>query len=518
MAEKLLEQIQPKWHPDTQPPIDGLTHTVSRKQGNTAARKENKQVLFDPALTSSDDLSHNFRIFTNTSSRCIDPAYRKHQPINLPEEEIKVYISGINLGNIIEEDRSGSGIWYGPDNPRNLSLRIPGESHSSLAAKLIAILQVLKRTAPFAPLHINSDSKYIIDGLTKNLPTWEQRGWIGIDNRDLFKAVISHLRQRGAITTFKRSKEPGIVAAKDLAKAGITKMSPDTIDISLNKNFDLTGAQLSYMSQALAYQGIREQEKQSHRLHTVINLDITRYAVESLSGKVPTDADIWLSIRNNDITRSIRVFLWKVLHKTQKCGNYWANIPGFEHRVNCPTCGEEESMTHILTECSIPGQKEIWRLARSLWLAKHPVWPKIRNFGMITGCGLTDFKNEKRECKEGANRLYRILISESAHLIWRLRCERTITLGDNVEDWPSKQEIHNKWVHTINRRLALDQAMTSNCYETIALKKDLVTQTWCGTLRNEESLPDNWIKRPGVLVGIVPLEQPWRQDSPVDPP
>jgi len=324
MAKRLLEQIQPKWHPDTQPPIDGLTHTVNRKQENITARKENKQVLFDPALTASDDLSHNFRIFTNTGSKCVDPAYRKHRPVDLPEEEINVYTSGTSLGNAADEDKSGSGIWYGPDNPENLSLRVPGENHSNQAAKLIAILQVLKKTAPFAPLHINLDSKYIIDGLTKNLPSWEQCGWIGIDNQELFRAVISHLHKRGAITTFRKSKEPGIKAAKDLAKMGMSKTSPDTLDLATNKNFDLTGAQLSYMSQALAYQGIREQDGPNYRLSTVINLDITRHAVENLSGKIPADADIWISIRNPDITRSIRVFLWKVLHKTQKCGSYWA--------------------------------------------------------------------------------------------------------------------------------------------------------------------------------------------------
>jgi len=55
------------------------------------ARRDNKEILFDPSLTSNDDLSHNFRIFTEKNTNCVDPAYRKQRPINLPKEKITVY-------------------------------------------------------------------------------------------------------------------------------------------------------------------------------------------------------------------------------------------------------------------------------------------------------------------------------------------------------------------------------------------------------------------------------------------
>lgn len=84
-----------------------------------------------------------------------------------------------------------------------------------------------------------------------------------------------------------------------------------------------------------------------------------------------------------------------MLHKTHKCGDYWANIPNLEHCRDCHTCGVEDSMEHILTECEIPGQKEIWDLAQTLWSGKHVHWPQIKNIGLITGCGLADFKDRK---------------------------------------------------------------------------------------------------------------------------
>src|ERR1700728_1495351 len=112
----------------------------------------------------------------------------------------------------------------------------------------------------------------------------------------------------------------------------------------------------------IAYKGIQERSCLNPRSSTVINLDITRHAVERTTEHLPTDATIWLSIRNKDITRTIRVFLWKVLYNAHKCGNYWLQIPNFEHHSNCSMCGVEDSMTHILTECDAPGQKEIWNL------------------------------------------------------------------------------------------------------------------------------------------------------------
>jgi exonuclease III len=519
MAGRLLERIQPKWHPDVQPGVDGFTHTPTRQQANITARKENKQILFNPSLTSDDDLSHNFRVFTEVDSKCIDPAHRKHREFGFIDDEVVVYVGGSRKINRDGEIQTGSGVWYGPNHPENKSIRAPEVVQSEQVAVLVAVLEVSKKTAPFHPLHICSGSKYVINGLTKNLPTWEQQGWIGIPNKGLFKAIASHLRQRGAITTFQYTRsEPGTTGATKLACLGANRVTPDDLDMSINVKFNLTGAQLSCMSQALAYQGIRELKQKHHRRSTLVSLDITRHAAKIFSNQLPSDASIWHSIRNNDITRSTRVFLWKMLHRTHKCGDYWSNIPNFEHRRDCHTCGAEDSMEHILTECTIPGQKEIWELAQTLWSGKHAKWPQIKNVGLITGCGLAAFKDKTGKPDEGANRLYRIIISESAHLVWKLRCARVIQLGDNEENWPSRQEIHNRWIHTINRRLLLDQAMTSAKYESKALKQHTVLQTWCGVLKDESKLAEDWIGKPGVLVGIVALEQPQRQNINADPP
>jgi hypothetical protein len=59
--------------------------------------------------------------------------------------------------------------------------------------------------------------------------------------------------------------------------------------------------------------------------------------------------------------------------------------------------------------------------------------------------------------------------------------------------------------------------MTNTRYGKKALNKFLVLHTWSGVLKDEASLPEDWIRQPGVLVGIVPLEQPRRQNHLIEP-
>src|ERR1700738_4744935 len=203
-------------------------------------------------------------------------------------------------------------------------------------------------------------------------------------------------------------------------------------------------------------------------------------------------------MQNKDITRSIREFLWKCLHNAHKCGKFWEKIPNFEQRSICPSCKIEESMEHILLECIAPGQATIWNIAKTLWQLKHNYWPRI-TYGTITGCSMSNYTNDKGHKLKGKNRLFRIIVSESAHLIWRLRCERRIQNDDNPESFHSETEIHNRWVAKMNNRLTLDCLTTNK-------ERWLVLQTWEGTLLDHNHLPNNWIRQTGVLVDIRPLD------------
>ncbi|KAK7007353.1 hypothetical protein R3P38DRAFT_2553598 [Favolaschia claudopus] len=104
-----------------------------------------------------------------------------------------------------------------------------------------------------------------------------------------------------------------------------------------------------------------------------------------------------------------------------------------------------------------------------------------------------------RHSDSGTTRLYKILITESAHLIWRIRNERVIQ-----QSGPAPlAKTQNRWLRIINNRLAIDCAMTDRAkYGRKALKESLVKSTWRKTLKGERTLAKDWPKRVGVLVGV----------------
>ncbi|KAJ7283301.1 hypothetical protein C8J57DRAFT_1054219, partial [Mycena rebaudengoi] len=92
----------------------------------------------------------------------------------------------------------------------------------------------------------------------------------------------------------------------------------------------------------------------------------------------------------------------------------------------------------------------------------------------------------------GTTRLYKILMSESARLIWRIRCERVI----------QREEPRNGWLKSINNRLTIDYATANDRkYGKRSVKPSVVKQTLKKTLSSEDSLPKDWPREVGVLAG-----------------
>ncbi len=191
--------------------------------------------------------------------------------------------------------------------------------------------------------------------------------------------------------------------------------------------------------------------------------------------------------------------MWKNIHNAYRIGNKWASIPNYEQRALCSLCGAEESMEHILLECtSSPAIHTIWSLAKRMWELCHDQWPIIR-FGTIMGAGLAAFTRPPRpgdttppQPLHGKNRLFAILTSESAHIIWKLRCDRLLRLEDDPERRHSVQEIQNRWMLSLNNRLKTDIIQTNKTkYGALALPETTVLTTWSGILQDNETLPTN---------------------------
>jgi hypothetical protein len=175
--------------------------------------------------------------------------------------------------------------------------------------------------------------------------------------------------------------------------------------------------------------------------------------IEDDFGRHISEQATWKAIRHKDFTKETHTFLWNVAHDAFMVGNKWLrdSFPDeIQQRANCSTCGAEDSMEHILTQCSAPGQEEIWELARDIWEKRGYEWIKP-GLGLIIGCGLVKLPNQtnekderqaKKSPRKASERLYRIIISESARAIWAMRCRRVI---DPTAQDATEKEAKNRW-------------------------------------------------------------------------
>ncbi|KAJ7773741.1 hypothetical protein DFH07DRAFT_733251, partial [Mycena maculata] len=97
----------------------------------------------------------------------------------------------------------------------------------------------------------------------------------------------------------------------------------------------------------------------------------------------------------------------------------------------------------------------------------------------------------------GKTRLHRIIVSESVFLIWCLHNTRVI--GGKGE--PSEREIRNCWVKIMNNRITLDCVLTDTLGPR-GLKKIVICKTWAKVLRDEDRLPEDWMRETRVLVSV----------------
>ncbi|KAF8826131.1 hypothetical protein HHX47_DHR6000405 [Lentinula edodes] len=298
---------------------------------------------------------------------------------------------------------------------------------------------------------------------------------------------------------------------------GRLKEEADEIDLEIDPDIRISGAKLKCISQSLAQKFIRQKKMKTKAYQNALNRRATACGIgrakacaKETFGFTPTTEAIWKSTRHKDLGKKIRAFLWMLLHSGYKIGEYWEKIPGFESRATCTHCNTSESMEHILIDCQAPGQKEVWELTKRLWEKTGVTWKGIE-FGNILSCGLADFKDAKGKRKPEVSRLFRILISESSYLIWKLRCERVIG-GKNI----TKAQITNQWTWTVESRLNLDCLLTSKKFSTGKISKEMIKKTWGKLVMNKdqffETLEDTGVLRQHLGKSIRGFHIRWQID------
>ncbi|KAF6763487.1 hypothetical protein DFP72DRAFT_745224, partial [Ephemerocybe angulata] len=122
--------------------------------------------------------------------------------------------------------------------------------------------------------------------------------------------------------------------------------------------------------------------------------------------------------------------------------------------------------------------------------------------GTVLGVGLLTIRDSKGKILKGRTRLLQILISESAHLIWCLRCEWRIGRQCRLECLHTAAEITSRWRAAVSRRLRIDWALANKqAYGRRALNLKLVQATWHQIQSESRESIRGDLVAPGVLVG-----------------
>lgn len=91
--------------------------------------------------------------------------------------ELHIWTDGSCLNNGKDNAMSGIGIFYGANDTRNVSSRLPVDKHTNNRAELCAILYTLCTNLGSQSIVIHTDSRYSIDCIVQYSPRWKKNRW-----------------------------------------------------------------------------------------------------------------------------------------------------------------------------------------------------------------------------------------------------------------------------------------------------------------------------------------------------
>ncbi|XP_007946321.1 ribonuclease H1-like [Orycteropus afer afer] len=115
--------------------------------------------------------------FSDGRGRRLNPR-REHTPT--------VFVDGSCKNNGRDGAKAGYGVYWGPQNPLNVSERVSGRQ-TNQTAELKAAHKAIEqaKSQNMDKLIIETDSKFVIKGMTQWIGNWKQNGWKTASGRDV---------------------------------------------------------------------------------------------------------------------------------------------------------------------------------------------------------------------------------------------------------------------------------------------------------------------------------------------
>ncbi|KAF9790306.1 ribonuclease H-like domain-containing protein [Thelephora terrestris] len=203
-ATKLLNSINEKWNPGILHPPEHTTHPEPNEIGAVTDPETEETTYTLSPYRMEDSLASCFRVFTPQETPPPERTSRAPRTETFNNPPITVYTDGSCINNRETTAQAGCGVWYSANDPRNIGFRVPSLLQSNQTGELFTVLHVLQTTPPPPPpdqaITIKTDSKYVINGLTKNLEKWEDHRWMYAKHASTFKELTAWIRHRSTMT------------------------------------------------------------------------------------------------------------------------------------------------------------------------------------------------------------------------------------------------------------------------------------------------------------------------------
>jgi exonuclease III len=508
LSTKILDSLPERWHPMHSKDNLDMRLSKEEQQENENALTKGEDVIFERTIT-ANDIPSAFRVFAPKETR----SYTSPDAIT-PEttqrHTLEVWTGSKKKPTRNDATRTAVAVWFPQDDERSTAFLAGGTGVSQQKGEIMAVSEALRIAPHDQPLRIVCRDRRTVENMTIKLKSLEDKGWIHTSNGDVYQAAATWAKRRQARTYFRVAK----IAQKGRPESALHDMLNRCLEsgtrsieeVETNKDYAVTGAKLEGLTQSEMYRHIiNSKRRNTNRRQTEGMLNRVKEDMVEATGKAPETEQIWKSVRNRDFSRAQRTFKWRAMHNAYKVGAYWNTIPNYEERARCPVCGGEESIEHILLQCTSPTRKAIKDAERDLWKSRTKTAFPLDNLGTRLGAGTMYFGTKKgSKDHRGLERFWRILQSETDQIIWTLRCEARIARGDRPEERHTVPEALNRWRSAIERRLTIEKISTDGKrFGAIAMDRDIVMETWDGVIECNAAEQD-WIERGGVLVGRRP--------------
>lgn len=214
--------LPPRWNPAKIPIV------------NAPENDTDDWITFLPSLVTAATIKDIFRVFTEGEQH----GALVNTEIE-PGPRIMVATDGYTLDTGTTAARAGAGISYRENDPRNKSLRLPSAPpQTNQVAELTAIKFAADENNGTPNLYVESNSKYAINALTRNLTRNEDLGYMGMANAEILQATAATLRNKKGKTLLKwvkgHHRHKRNEEANQMAILGAQKDYPSRPDYTTN--------------------------------------------------------------------------------------------------------------------------------------------------------------------------------------------------------------------------------------------------------------------------------------------